>query len=98
MERFFDATAVGMRFSETKPGAHTRELMRSAVLLLRPEPQNPQDPNAVQICASDGRPLAHVSRETLGNLPPIAPFGRVFAVHHAMQRGNVAVVFTFREV
>jgi len=97
MGSFFDVTAVGMRFSEPEPGAYTRELMRSAVLLLRPEPQNPQDPDAVQICTTDGRPLAHVSRETLGNLPSIGPSGRAFAVHHATQRGNVAVLFTFRE-
>jgi hypothetical protein len=97
MERFFSVTAVGMRFSEPEPGAYTRELMSAPALLLRPEPQNEHDPLAVQICTTDGRALAHVSRDTVKDIPSMTLSGRVFVVHHSMQRGNVAVFFTFRE-
>lgn len=90
---FFDLTAVGMRFAETEPGAHASELMELGEILLRPEPDNPHDPKAVLVCAPDGRPLAHVSRETLVNLPPLPAEGRLFTVHHAVRRGNAAILF-----
>jgi hypothetical protein len=94
---FFGFTAVGMRFIEAEAGEHARALMNLARVKLVPEPENPHDPNAVQVCdAEDGRVLAHVSRETLAELPAIGAPGRVFAVHQCMKRGNVAVVFTCR--
>lgn len=96
MEEFFDFTAVGMRFIEARPGEYADALMTSDFVKLVPEPYNPHDPKAVQVCDSNGRVLAHVSRETLGNLPPIAVGGRAFRVHQSMKRGNVAVNFTCR--
>jgi hypothetical protein len=96
---FFEFTAVGMRFVEAEPGEHARALVACDYVKLVPEPDNPHDPNAVQVCdPRSGRVLAHVSRETLGGLPALGAAGRSFAVHQSMKRGNVAVIFTCRVV
>jgi hypothetical protein len=88
---FVDFTAVGMRFGEPRaaPGAHARRLRAADALLLRPEPQNPHDPAAVQVCdAASAEPLAHVSRETLPALPPLPPAGRLLRVYSVVDRQN----------
>lgn len=97
MDRFFDFTAVGMRFVEIEPGSHSRELSELDEVLLRPEPSNPHDTRAVQVCAPDGRALAHVSRETLACIPCLGTDGKRFPVHQSTKRGNTVVLFTCRE-
>jgi hypothetical protein len=85
--------AVGMRFNEEVPGENSRALLGLSVVLLMPEPWNKHDPNAVLVCdPADGRPLAHVSRETLGGLPDLPPDGLHLTVFHSISREK-AVLF-----
>ena len=86
-------TAVGMRFNEEVPGENSRALLNLSVILLLPEPWNKHDPNAVLVCdPADGRPLAHVSRETLGALPMLPSAGLLLPVFHSVSREK-AVLF-----
>jgi hypothetical protein len=86
-------TAVGMRFNEEVPGENARALLNLAVVLLLPEPSNKFDPNAVLVCdPADGRPLAHVSRDTLASLPVLPPEGLQLPVFHSVSREK-AVLF-----
>jgi hypothetical protein len=86
-------TAVGMRFVESVPGDNARVLLDLSTVLLLPEPWNKHDTNAVLVCNPlDGRPLAHVSRETLVALPPLPSHGMKLAVFSSSKREK-AVIF-----
>ena len=87
-------TAVGMCFKEEVQGESSRALLNLSVVLLLPEPWNKHDPNAVLVCdPADGRPLAHVSRETLNALPALPSVGLLLPVFYSVSHEK-AVLFT----
>ena len=64
-----DAMPDGLIVANVAGAAHRPEALASdgaapgSPLVLRPEPENPHDPNAVAVLLADGSPLGYVPRE-----------------------------------